>query len=110
MCNCYAIGSPIGSNQGLKNLYNIKIIIEGSNVPVVVDAGIGTPSQAADMELGADAVLANTAIAKASSSKDMALAMKLGVMGGRLGYLAGKAKTVEFAQPSSPITGLSTKN
>ena len=60
------------------------------------------------MELGADAVLANTAIAKASS-KDMALAMKLGVMGGRLGYLAGKAKTVEFAQPSSPITGLSTK-
>jgi thiazole synthase len=105
------LGSPIGSNQGLKNLYNIKIIIEGSNVPVVVDAGIGTPSQAAEaMELGADAVLANTAIAKASSSKDMALAMKLGVMGGRLGYLAGKAKTVEFAQPSSPITGLSTKN
>ena len=105
------LGSPIGSNQGLKNLYNIKIIIEGSNVPVVVDAGIGTPSQAAEaMELGADAVLANTAIAKASSSKDMALAMKLGVMSGRLGYLAGKAKTVEFAQPSSPITGLSTKN
>ena len=77
----------------------------------MVDAGIGSPSQAAEaMELGADAVLANTAIAKAASSKDMALAMKLGVMAGRLGYLAGKAKTVEFAQPSSPITGLSTKN
>lgn len=105
------LGSPIGSNQGLKNLYNIKIIVDVAKVPVVVDAGIGSPSQAAEaMEIGADAVLANTAIAKAASSKDMALAMKLGVMGGRLGYLAGKAKTVEFAQPSSPITGLSTKN
>ena len=67
-----------------------------------------SPSQAAEaMEIGADAVLANTAIAKAYSSKDMALAMKYGVMAGRLGYLAGKAKIVEFAQPSSPITGLS---
>ena len=102
------LGSPIGSNQGLKNLYNIKIIVDVAKVPVVVDAGIGSPSQAAEaMEIGADAVLANTAIAKAASSKDMALAMKLGVMGGRLGYLAGKAKTVEFAQPSSPLVGLS---
>ena len=102
------LGSPIGSNQGLKNLYNIKIIIDGSKVPVVVDAGIGSPSQAAEaMEIGADAVLAKTAIAKAYSSKEMELEMKFGVMAGRVGYLAGKAPTVEFAQPSSPITGLS---
>ena len=103
------LGSPIGSNQGLKNLYNIKIIIEGANVPVIVDAGIGLPSQAAQaMEIGADGILANTAIAKANSAKDMAFAMKLGVMSGRLGYLAGKAKMVDFAEPSSPVVGLST--
>jgi len=102
------LGSPIGSNQGLKNLYNIKIIVEGANVPVIVDAGIGSPSQAANaMEIGADGVLANTAVAKASRPEDMAYAMKLGVLAGRLGYLAGKAKTIEFAQPSSPIIGLS---
>ena len=103
------LGSPIGSNQGLKNLYNIKIIIDGANVPVIVDAGIGSPSQAAEaMELGSDGVLTNTAVAKANSAKNMAYAMKLGVMAGRLGYLAGKAKTEDFAQPSSPIIGLST--
>ena len=102
------LGSPIGSNQGLKNLYNIKIIIESSKVPVIVDAGIGTPSQASEaMEMGADGILTNTAIAKANSSKNMAYAMKLGVMAGRLGYLAGKANTLEIAQPSSPIIGLS---
>ena len=101
------LGSPIGSNQGLKNLYNIKIIIESVNVPVIVDAGIGTPSQASEaMEIGADGVLTNTAVAKANSAKNMAYAMKLGVMAGRLGYLAGKAKTVEFAQPSSPSVGI----
>ena len=59
------------------------------------------------MEIGADGVLTNTAIAKANSAPDMAYAMKLGVMGGRLGYLAGRAKTVDFAEPSSPIIGLS---
>jgi thiazole synthase len=102
------LGSPIGSNQGLKNLYNIKIIVESAKIPVIVDAGIGSPSQASEaMEIGADGVLTNTAIAKANSAKDMAYAMKLGVMAGRLGYLAGKAKLVEFAQPSSPIIGLS---
>ncbi len=102
------LGSPIGSNQGLKNLYNIKIIIAGATVPVIVDAGIGSPSQASEaMEIGADGVLANTAIAKANSAKDMAYAMKLGVMAGRLGYLSGKAKTLDFAQPSSPTVGLS---
>lgn len=102
------LGSPIGSNQGLKNLYNIKIIIEGAKVPVIVDAGIGSPSQAAEaMEIGADGVLTNTAIAKANSSKDMAYAMKLGVIAGRMGYLAGQAKILEFAEPSSPTIGLS---
>ena len=101
------LGSPIGSNQGLKNLYNIKIIAEGAKVPVIVDAGIGSPSQASEaMEIGAGGVLTNTAIAKANSSSDMAYAMKLAVMAGRLGYLAGKAKKVDFAQPSSPTVGL----
>ena len=103
------LGSPIGSNQGLKNLNNIEIIIEGSNVPVIVDAGIGCPSQAAEaMEIGACGVLANTAIAKANSSKTMAQGMKLGVLAGRFGYLAGKAKTQKIAQPSSPIFGISS--
>ena len=102
------LGSPIGSNQGLKNLYNINIIIESSDVPVIIDAGIGSPSQASKaMEIGADGVLINTAIAKANSAKDMAYAMKLGVSAGRLSYLAGKAKTADFANPSSPIIGLS---
>jgi len=102
------LGSPIGSNQGLKNLYNIKIIIEGSKVPVIVDAGIGSPSEASQaMELGAAGILTNTAIAKANSPKDMAYAMKLAVLAGRLGYLAGKATTLDFAQPSSPTIGLS---
>ena len=102
------LGSPIGSNQGLKNLYNIKMIIESSKIPVIVDAGIGSPSQASEaMEAGAAGILTNTAIAKANSAKDMAYAMKLGVLAGRLGYLAGKANTVDFAQPSSPIVGLS---
>ena len=102
------LGSPIGSNQGLKNLYNIKIIIEGANVPVIVDAGIGSPSQAAEaMEIGADGVLANTAIARAGSAKDMAYGMKLGVLAGRLGYLAGKAQIGNIANPSSTTVGLS---
>ena len=101
------LGSPIGSNQGLKNLYNIKIIVEGANVPVIVDAGIGTPSQASEaMELGASGVLTNTAVAKAFSAKDMAYAMKLGVEAGRLSYLAGTAPKQSVAQPSSPTIGL----
>jgi thiazole synthase len=102
------LGSPIGSNKGLKNLYNINIIIEGSNVPVIVDAGIGSPSQAAQaMEIGADGVLTNTAIAKAGTPKEMAYGMKLGVIGGRMGYLAGKAKQLHVAEPSSPTLGIS---
>ena len=102
------LGSPIGSNQGLKNLYNIEIIAETAKVPVVIDAGIGSPSQASKgMEIGAAAVLANTAIAKANSPQDMAYAMKLGVMAGRLTYLVGKAKINDLAYPSSPIIGMS---
>ena len=102
------LGSPIGSNQGLKNLYNIEIIAKSARVPVIVDAGIGSPSHAAQaMEIGIDGVLANTAIAKAISAKDMASAMKFAVIAGRLGYLAGRADVVNFAQPSSPVTGLS---
>ncbi len=102
------LGSPIGSNQGLKNLYNIQIIIDNAKIPVIVDAGIGSPSQAAEtMEIGADGVLTNTAIAKSNSAKEMAYAMKLGVMAGRFGYLAGKAQVAGYAQPSSPLIGLS---
>ena len=102
------LGSPIGSNKGLKNLYNINIIIEGANVPVIVDAGIGSPSQAAQaMELGADGVLTNTAIAKAKDPQSMAYGMKLAVEAGRIGYLAGKANIMSIAQPSSPILGIS---
>jgi thiazole synthase len=102
------LGSPIGSNKGLKNLYNINIIIEGANVPVIVDAGIGAPSQAAQaMEIGASGILTNTAIAKANSPKTMARAMKFGVQAGRLSYLAGRAQMATTAEPSSPIFGIS---
>ena len=74
------LGSPIGSGQGLKNLYNIQILIENAKIPIIVDAGIGSPSQAAQaMEIGAAGILANTAIAQAKDSKRMALGMKLGV-------------------------------
>jgi thiazole synthase len=102
------LGSPIGSGQGLKNLYSISIIVENAKVPVIVDAGIGSPSQAAEaMEIGADGVLANTAIAKAKFSKGMAYAMKLGVLAGRIGYISGKMKAINYAAPSSPIIGIS---
>lgn len=102
------LGSPIGSGQGLKNLYNIQILIENAKVPVVVDAGIGSPSQASQaMEIGASAILANTAIAQAKNSKLMAYGMKLGVEGGRLGYLSGQIETSDFAKPSSPTIGIS---
>nr|NP_043586.1 thiamin biosynthesis protein G [Trieres chinensis]P49570.1 RecName: Full=Thiazole synthase [Trieres chinensis]CAA91618.1 thiG [Trieres chinensis] len=85
------LGSPIGSGQGLNNISNLQIIIENSSIPVIIDAGIGTPSEAAkSMELGADGVLLNTAIAQAKTPEKMALAMKLAVEAGRLGYLAGR--------------------
>ena len=104
------LGSPIGSGQGLKNLSNIQIIIENANVPVIVDAGIGTPSQAAQaMEIGAGGVLANTAVAKAQNAPQMAYAMQLGVLAGRAAFQAGKIDAGKLAQPSSPIVGLSKK-
>jgi thiazole synthase len=102
------LGSPIGSGQGLKNIYNIKILIENARVPVIVDAGIGSPSQAAEaMEVGASGILANTAIAQAQISEIMASGMKLGVIAGRLSYLSGRIEASEFAKPSSPLVGIS---
>jgi thiazole synthase len=102
------LGSPIGSGQGLNNLANIKIIIENANIPVIVDAGIGTPSEAANsMELGADGVLLNTAVAQSQNPSQMATAMKLAVQAGRLGYLAGRMEKKYYANPSSPTDQIS---
>ena len=100
------LGSPIGSGQGIQNLNSIKIIIENSNIPVIIDAGISSPSEAAlAMELGAEAVLINTAIAKATNPIEMATAMDLGVKAGRQAYLAGQMARHNFAQSSSPLKG-----
>jgi thiazole synthase len=102
------LGSPIGSGQGLTNLSNIKIIIENSNVPVIVDAGIGAPSEATQaMELGADGVLLNTAVAQAKNPEQMALAMNLAVQSGRIGYLAGRMEKKYYADASSPLEQIS---
>ncbi|MCL5279058.1 MAG: thiazole synthase [Planctomycetes bacterium] len=100
------LGSPIGSNQGLKTRAALEIIIEQSSVPVVVDAGLGLPSHAAEaMEIGADAVLVNTAIATASDPCEMAIAFKLAVEAGRRAYLAGPRAPADHAEASSPLTG-----
>ena len=100
------LGSWIGSNQGLRTKAALEIIIEQSLVPVVVDAGIGAPSQAAEaMEMGADAVLVNTAIGTAGDPVAMGLAFKLAVEAGRAGYLAGLAAPQAAAAASSPLTG-----
>jgi thiazole synthase len=100
------LGSPIGSNRGLKTRDSIKIIIEQATVPVVVDAGLGAPSHAAEaMEMGADAVLVNTAIAIADDPVNMAKAFSMGVKAGRSAYEAGCPKQREQAQASSPLTG-----
>ena len=100
------LGSWIGSNQGLRTRAALEIIIEQSLVPVVVDAGIGAPSQAAEaMELGAAAVLVNTAIGTAGSPPAMGRAFKLAVEAGRAGYLAGLASARSEASASSPLTG-----
>jgi thiazole synthase len=102
------LGSPIGSGQGLNNLANIKIIIENSKIPVIVDAGIGTPSEATiAMELGADGVLLNTAVAQSKNPGQMAYAMNLSVQAGRLGYLAGRMEKKYYANPSSPLNQIS---
>jgi len=100
------LGSPIGSGQGLKNEANIAIIIESAQIPVVVDAGIGTPSEAArSMEMGADALLINSAIAMAANPAMMAQAMAMAAKAGRLAYLAGRMPIKSYASPSSPLTG-----
>ena len=102
------LGSPIGSGQGLNNLANIQIIIENANVPVIIDAGIGTPSEAAQaMEFGAAGVLLNTAVAQSQNPAQMATAMKLGVQAGRLSYLAGRMDKKYYANPSSPFINIS---
>lgn len=100
------LASPIGTSRGMKNKDQIAIIVEQSSVPVVVDAGLGMPSHAAEaMEMGADAVLVNTAIAIACDPIAMAKAFKLGVEAGRAAYLAGPAGESVNARASSPLTG-----
>lgn len=99
------LGSPIGTNKGLSTKTMLEIIIEQSNVPVVVDAGLGLPSHAAEaMEMGADAVLVNTAIAVAADPVRMAVAFKMAVEAGRMGRLAGPGATFRHAQATSPLT------
>jgi thiazole synthase len=100
------LGAPIGSNRGLRTRDLIKIIIEQSNIPVVVDAGLGAPSHAAEaMELGADAVLVNTALADATDASAMAKAFALATEAGRMAYLAGLGPARETAEASSPLMG-----
>ncbi|UPM53759.1 thiazole synthase [Gottfriedia acidiceleris] len=99
--------SPIGSGKGIINPLNLKFIIEQTNVPVIVDAGIGSPKDAAfAMELGADGVLLNTAVSNAKDPVKMAVAMKLAIEAGRLGYEAGRIEEKNYGVASSPITGL----
>jgi thiazole synthase len=101
------LGAPIGSGLGIQNPNNIRIIKEQARVPVIVDAGVGTASDATvAMELGADAVLMNTAIALAQDPVAMARAMRLGVEAGRLAFLAGRIPRKSYASASSPIEGV----
>ena len=101
------LGSPIGSGQGLNNAANINLIIENAGVPVVVDAGIGVPSEAAQaLEMGADAVLVNSAIALAGDPPAMAEAMGQAVIAGRIAHRAGRLPRRNQASASSPTTGL----
>ena len=99
------LAAPIGTNKGLRTRDLIEIIVEQSQVPVVVDAGLGVPSHAAEaMELGADAVLVNTAIAVASDPVEMAVAFRLATEAGRKAYLAGPGAVSDHAQATSPLT------
>ncbi|MBB3860035.1 thiazole synthase [Novosphingobium hassiacum] len=101
------LGAPIGSGLGIQNRVTIRLIVEGAKVPVLVDAGVGTASDAAvAMELGCDGVLMNTAIAEAKDPLRMARAMKLAVEAGRDAYLSGRMGTRKYADPSSPLAGL----
>jgi len=100
------LGSPIGSGRGILTRASVGIIIEQARVPVVVDAGLGVPSHAAEaMEMGADAVLVNTAVAIARDPVAMARAFRLGTEAGRQAYLAGRAPVSDVARASSPLTG-----
>ena len=101
------LGAPIGSGLGIQNPNNIRIIKEFASVPVIVDAGVGTPSDAAiAMELGVDAVLMNTGIAGADDPVSMATAMRLAVEAGRLGHLSGRIPRKRYASASSPLEGI----
>ncbi|KEO85788.1 thiazole synthase [Erythrobacter sp. JL475] len=101
------LGAPIGSGLGIQNQVTIRLIVEGAKVPVLVDAGVGTASDAAvGMELGCDGILMNTAIAEAKDPIRMACAMKLAVEAGREAYLAGRMGRRKYADPSSPLAGL----
>ena len=102
------LGSPIGSGRGLTTLENIKIIIENSTTPVIVDARIGTASEAAQaMEIGASGVLVNTAVAQSQNPAKMAKAMNFAVKAGRLAYLSGRMDQKYYANPSSPLEQIS---
>jgi thiazole synthase len=106
-CTLMPLGSPIGSGQGIQNLESLKIIIENSKIPVIIDAGIGKPSDACRvMEIGASAVLLNTAVAKSNKPSIMAEAMKLAVTSGRLAFKAGIIAPSKLAQASSPLENL----
>lgn len=106
-CAIMPLGSLIGSGLGIVNPINIRLIVEQSSVPVIVDAGVGTASDAAfAMELGCDGVLMNTAIAEAKDPIQMAFAMKHAVIAGRSAYLAGRMEKKKYADPSSPLAGL----
>jgi thiazole synthase len=106
-CAIMPLGAPIGSGRGIQNLLNLGLILEQATVPVLVDAGVGTASDAVvAMELGCDAVLMNTAIAEAKDPIRMATAMKHAVIAGREAYLAGRMPKRMYADPSSPLSGL----
>jgi len=106
-CAIMPLGAPIGSGLGVQNPVDIRVIIENASVPVIVDAGVGTASDAAiAMELGCDGVLMNTAIAEARDPIRMARAMKHAVVAGREAYLAGRMPKKRYADPSSPLAGL----
>ena len=106
-CAIMPLGAPIGSGLGIQNRVTLRIIIENAKVPVLVDAGVGTASDAAvGMELGCDAILMNTAIAEAKDPVRMAIAMKHAVIAGREAYLAGRMPKKLYADPSSPLAGL----
>jgi thiazole synthase len=106
-CAIMPLGAPIGSGRGIQNPLNLGLIIEQAGVPVLVDAGVGTASDAAlAMEMGCDAVLMNTAIAEAQDPVRMASAMKHAVIAGREAFLAGRMAKRMYADPSSPLAGM----